>query len=44
MNRMREHVVEEMDADKDGVVSMDEFMEIAKTKNFIENDNWKVLR
>lgn len=43
MERMREHVMREMDKDKDGLLSLSEFMSETKTKDFEEDDEWKPL-
>jgi siroheme synthase (precorrin-2 oxidase/ferrochelatase) len=43
MNRMREHVMNEIDRDKDRMVSLQEFMESTKQKNFDQNDEWKTV-
>lgn len=40
-NRMREHVVNEIDKNKDGLVSLDEFIEATKTREFKQNEEWK---
>lgn len=42
MNRMREHVFNEIDKDKDGAVSWQEFMDATKEKEFEKNPEWKV--
>ncbi len=42
MNRMREHVFGEIDKDKDRMVSMHEFLEATKEKEFEKNPEWKV--
>ena len=36
-NRMREHVMTEIDKNKDGLVSLDEFLEQTKQKEFDKN-------
>jgi hypothetical protein len=42
-NRMREHVIKEIDKNKDGLVSLDEFLEQTKQREFEKNDDWKNL-
>ena len=42
-NRMREHVINEIDKNKDGLVSLDEFLEQTKQREFDKNDDWKNL-
>lgn len=39
--RMREHVMSEIDKDKDGFVSLDEFMSASKTDEFEKDEGWK---
>lgn len=39
--RMREHVMSEIDKDKDGFVSLDEFMRASKTDDFEKDEGWK---
>ncbi|XP_062869276.1 nucleobindin-2a isoform X2 [Trichomycterus rosablanca] len=41
--RMREHVMNEVDANKDRLVSLDEFMTATKKKEFLEPDSWETL-
>lgn len=42
-NRMREHVFNEIDKDKDKVISKREFlMATSDNRNFEKNDGWKV--
>jgi len=43
MNRMREHVMNEIDRDKDRMVSLQEFLESTKQKDFDQNDEWKTI-
>lgn len=43
MNRMREHVINEMDKDKDKMVSYDEFMDSAKKDEFKKDEGWNTL-
>ena len=40
---MREHVMTEIDKNKDGLVSLDEFLEQTKQKEFDKNEDWKNL-
>ncbi len=42
MNRMREHVMREMDKNGDHIISLDEFMKGTEKKEFEENEEWKV--
>jgi Ca2+-binding EF-hand superfamily protein len=44
MNRMREHVFGEIDKDKDRMVSLHEFLEATKEKEFEKNPEWKVRK
>ncbi len=39
---MREHVFGEIDKDKDRMVSLHEFLEATKEKEFEKNPEWKV--
>ncbi|XP_030623453.1 nucleobindin-2b [Chanos chanos] len=41
--RMREHVMNEVDTNKDRLVSLDEFMVATKRKEFLESDPWETL-
>jgi nucleobindin len=41
-NRMREHVIKEIDVNKDGLIGYDEFMEATKRKEYQENEEWNV--
>jgi len=43
MNRMREHVFGEIDADMDGLVSFDEFISSTKMEDFEKEDDWEGL-
>lgn len=43
MERMREHVLKNMDTDKDGLVSFDEFIKETKDEEFAKDDEWKPL-
>ncbi|MEQ2215000.1 hypothetical protein XENOCAPTIV_025515 [Xenoophorus captivus] len=40
--RMREHVMNEVDSNKDRLVSLDEFLVATKKKEFLEPDSWEV--
>lgn len=44
MNRMREHVINEMDKDKDKMVSYNEFMDSAKKDEFKKDEGWNVSK
>ena len=44
MNRMREHVFEEVDKNKDKQISLEEFMESTKGKEFDNEEPWDVSR
>ncbi|XP_076879908.1 nucleobindin-2a [Brachyhypopomus gauderio] len=41
--RMREHVMNEVDTNKDRLVSLDEFLIATKKKEFLEPDSWETL-
>ncbi|KAM9754009.1 nucleobindin-2-like isoform 1-T2 [Menidia menidia] len=41
--RMREHVMNEVDTNKDRLVSLSEFMEATKKQEFYEKDEWETL-
>lgn len=43
MERMREHVLKNMDTDKDGLVSFDEFIQETKEEDFNKDEEWKPL-
>jgi len=43
MERMREHVLKNMDTDKDGLVSYDEFISETKDNDFEKDEEWKPL-
>ncbi|XP_064634209.1 nucleobindin-2-like isoform X3 [Lineus longissimus] len=43
MNRMREKVYKEIDANQDGAISLEEFMNSTKKKDFDHDDGWKPL-
>jgi hypothetical protein len=40
---MREHVEKEMDKDHNRMISLDEFLGVAKTDEFKNDDNYKPL-
>uniref|UniRef100_A0A8C4QCU4 Nucleobindin 1 n=1 Tax=Eptatretus burgeri TaxID=7764 RepID=A0A8C4QCU4_EPTBU len=41
--RMREHVMNEVDKNKDRLVSFEEFLQSTQTKEFAEPDGWEVI-
>ncbi|XP_076588395.1 uncharacterized protein LOC143321716 isoform X2 [Chaetodon auriga] len=41
--RMREHVMNEVDTNKDRLVSLNEFMEATRKEDFMEKDEWETL-
>ncbi|XP_051963172.1 nucleobindin-2-like [Xyrauchen texanus] len=41
--RMREHVMNEVDSNKDRLVSLDEFLVATKKQEFLEPDSWETL-
>ncbi|XP_041650735.1 nucleobindin-2-like [Cheilinus undulatus] len=41
--RMREHVMNEVDSNKDRLVSLDEFIEATKKEDFQEKEEWETL-
>lgn len=43
MERMREHVMKNMDHDKDGLLSLEEFIAETKTDDFEKDEDWKPL-
>jgi len=43
MERMREHVMKSMDHDKDGLLSLEEFMTETKNEDFEKDEDWKPL-
>lgn len=43
LNRMREHVFKEVDKDKDGLISRKEFLDMAHSDNFDQDEGWKGL-
>lgn len=42
MNRMREHVMTEIDTNKDKMISFHEFIESTKNEQFNKDDGWDV--
>jgi hypothetical protein len=42
MNRMREHVMNELDKDKDKLVSQNEFMKYTASQDFDKDEPWEV--
>lgn len=42
MARMREHVFEELDQDKDRLISMEEFIKYTESAEFQKDEGWKV--
>ena len=42
MNRMREHVMNEVDQDKDKLISLKEFMESTRGDEFEKDEGWEV--
>ena len=42
MNRMREHVMNEVDKNQDKLISLEEFLESTKTADFKKDDGWDV--
>lgn len=43
MNRMREHVMNEVDKNKDKMISLEEFLESTKSEEFKKDEGWKSL-
>ncbi|XP_066107149.1 nucleobindin-2 isoform X2 [Saccopteryx bilineata] len=41
--RMREHVMNEVDSNKDRLVTLDEFLKATEKKEFLEPENWETL-
>ncbi len=41
-NRMRQHVFTEIDKNGDKMISLDEFVDATKRKDFDTNEEWKV--
>ena len=42
MNRMREHVMNEVDKNQDKLVTLNEFIESTKSKEFKKDEEWEV--
>jgi hypothetical protein len=42
MNRMREHVMKEIDSNQDKLISLQEFIENTNKAEFNENEEWEV--
>ena len=42
MNRMREHVMKEVDKDKDAMISFREFVDSTNQKDFEKDEGWDV--
>jgi len=42
MNRMREHVMNEVDKNHDKLISLEEFLESTKTSDFKNDEGWDV--
>jgi len=42
MNRMREHFVNEVDRDKDSMISMEEFIDNTRKEEFKNDEEWQV--
>lgn len=40
---MREHVFKEVDKDKDGLISRQEFLDMTRTQEFEQDNGWKGL-
>ncbi|XP_075423827.1 nucleobindin-2 isoform X2 [Ascaphus truei] len=41
--RMREHVMNEVDVDKDRLITLDEFLRATEKRDFLEPDGWETL-
>ncbi|XP_038663984.1 nucleobindin-2-like isoform X1 [Scyliorhinus canicula] len=41
--RMREHVMKEIDSNKDRLISLDEFLRATEKKEFVNAENWETL-
>ncbi|XP_067902365.1 nucleobindin-2b isoform X2 [Heterodontus francisci] len=41
--RMREHVMKEIDTNKDRLISVDEFLNASEKKEFVDAENWETL-
>ncbi|PNI79132.1 NUCB2 isoform 8, partial [Pan troglodytes] len=42
--RMREHVMNEVDTNKDRLVTLEEFLKATEKKEFLEPDSWEVIQ
>jgi len=42
MNRMREHVMNEIDKNQDKLITLEEFIDSTKTKEFKQEEEWEV--
>jgi len=42
MNRMREHVMQEIDKDHDRLISLDEFLDSTRQSDFKKDEGWDV--
>ena len=42
MNRMREHVMKEVDRNRDSLITMEEFIESTNNEEFNKDPGWKV--
>lgn len=42
MNRMREHFVNEVDRNKDSMISLEEFINNSQREEFKKDDEWQV--
>ena len=41
MSKMRQHVVNEVDKNRDGMISLQEFLDYSNLKQFAQDDEWK---
>lgn len=44
MNRMREHVMKEVDKNQDRLISLEEFLESTRQSDFKKDEGWDVWR
>jgi len=42
MNRMREHIMNEVDTNKDKLISLQEFLDSTKQSDFKKDEGWEV--
>ena len=42
MNRMREHVMKEVDKNQDRLISLDEFLDSTRQSDFKKDEGWEV--